>query len=250
VCYLGDDQRSEYVYKFVSARSYRRGSGPAERAHNRDLLDEGTLYVARFDVDEAGRGVRTWVPLVFGQGALNPENGFASQAEVLINTRGAADLVGATKMDRPADIERNPVTGAVYVLLTNNTQRKTADAANPRTPNRFGHVLELREAAGRGRRLDGAQPLDTNDGFFACPVEGSERAHVQLFLTVPPGAEACGPCFTPDNQTLFCAVQHPGAGIAIDRPQISDFPDRGERPPRPSVVAVYRDAPGDRPIGR
>ncbi len=142
VIYMEDDRCFEYIYKFVS----RDRVDTSDRGGNRDLLDHGTLYVARFHEDGGGE----WVELTFGKNRLNAAGGFADQADVLIRTRVAADAVGATKMDRPEWIAVHPGTNEVYCTLTNNSDRGTPrvpglNAANPRANNVFGHIIRWRE---------------------------------------------------------------------------------------------------------
>ena len=181
VVYSGDDERNEYLYKFVSSGTFDRANPTS--AANRRLLEQGTLYVARFDAgttlgDRMGTGV--WVPLVFGDNGLTPANGFNSQAEVLIKTRQAADRVGATMMDRPEWVAANPKKpGEVFVTLTNNNRRGTntassnqadgttsagsarppVDEANPRANNVWGHILRWNETGGDGTALTFAWDL-------------------------------------------------------------------------------------------
>jgi len=294
VAYTGDDARFEYVYKFVSAGTYN----PDNREANFGLLDEGTLYVAKFNDDGSGE----WLPLVYGQGPLTAENGFTSQGDVLVKTRLAADALGATKMDRPEDIETNPVNKKVYVVLTNNTRRGRenqpgVDTANPRPKNANGHIIEISEAGNNHAATtftweifllagnpaedattyfagfdksqvspianpdnitfdlagnlwiatDGAaRSINFNDGIFAVPTEGAQRGNLKQFFAAVRGSEICGPEFTPDNRTLFVAIQHPGEGGTFEEP-ISTWPDK-QGLPRPSVVTVQ--AFDSRIIGR
>ncbi len=299
VVYCGDDTRFEYLYRFVSAGTY----DPADRAANLRLLAEGTLSAAKFEAD----GTVRWLPLRHGEGPLTAENGFASQADVVIDARLAADLLGATPMDRPEDVQPNPVTGKVYAILTFNEKRKAdaIDAANPRPENQFGHIIELNppdgDRAAETFHWDilvkcgdpaiaevGAlwNPETSANGWFACPdnaavdaqgrlwvatdqgeswgkktgradglyaleTEGERRRTPKLFFRCPVGAEMCGPCFTPDQETLFVAVQHPGTD-GTDQfkgfERASSFGDPATRwpdfdpamPPRPSVLAITK----------
>tara|TARA_R110001599_G_scaffold291176_4_gene494608 strand:- start:15550 stop:17583 length:2034 start_codon:yes stop_codon:yes gene_type:complete len=140
VCYSGDDSQFEYIYKFVSATNYNSATASGS------LLDTGTLYVAKFNADGTGE----WLPLVFGQNGLTPANSFTSQADVLVNTRTAADLLGATPMDRPEWGAVDPANGDVYFTLTNNSRRTAAqtDEANPRAGNPHGHIIRWAETGG------------------------------------------------------------------------------------------------------
>ncbi|MBF0108088.1 MAG: PhoX family phosphatase [Magnetococcales bacterium] len=299
VVYSGDDERFECLYRFVSARSM----DPTDPQGNRTLLDDGQLSVARFLAD----GRLEWLPLIWGEGPLTPENGFSGPADVLIETRRAARLLGATPMDRPEDVEPSPVTGKVYVALSNNSKRKPKgrDAANPRGPNTYGHILEL-IPPGEQNRLRHDAPVfnweifllagpftdakaryhpDTPvqgswlgapdnlcfdrkgrmwistdqgemqrvsgvpDGLYACDLEGPGRALTRFFFACPRDAEMSGPCFTPDDTTLFVSVQHPGDFplSTFDWPS-TRWPDFDDAlPPRPAVVAITRKGGG--PIG-
>ncbi|MFI0998546.1 PhoX family protein [Streptomyces galbus] len=308
VVYSGDDERFDYFYKFVSSKRMRKGPGRAVREHNLSLLDEGTLYVARLtgdspaaDIDGTGKlpadgefdGSGEWIPLATAtaDGAVSHVEGMTAD-EVFVFTRLAGDKVGATKMDRPEDIQPNPVSGKVYVVLTNNSNRGVganakADEANPRTANKHGHILELTERRNRPESLafawslflvagdpddpatyfagfpkdrvspiscpdnvafdphgnlwistDGNQ-LGSHDGLFGVATRGERRGELKQFLTVPTGAETCGPIV--QDRRVLVAVQHPGEvdGASVEKPA-STWPDGPGRIVRPAVVAVWR----------
>jgi uncharacterized protein len=150
--YMGDDSTPGCIYKFVPRAKVTAGN----RAANASLLDDGTLYAAKFNADGTGQ----WLALVQGTnglvvGASDPGNttqgaqtpvtvNFATQADVLLQTKAAARIAGATLMDRPEWISVAP-DRSLYVTLTNNSGRAVTDAANPRTQNRHGHIVRWRE---------------------------------------------------------------------------------------------------------
>src|SRR6478735_4455353 len=149
VAYMGDDERFDYVYRFVSRDTMRPGNSPKARRHNLTLLSEGDLLVARFTGDGLEDGVSDgsgeWIPLT--RGGQSMVAGFTLE-EVLVYTRLAADAVQPTKMDRPEDVEPNLHNGRIYVACTNNTDRgkvgkEGPTEPNPRPANKDGHVVEM-----------------------------------------------------------------------------------------------------------
>ncbi len=161
VWYQGDDSRGEYIYKYVSTANWDPADATRGLAAGDKYLDNGKLYVAKFNADGTGE----WIELRFGSDKINantPGYAFADQGDVLVNTRLAADAVGATKMDRPEWGAVDPVNGQVYMTLTNNNAAlrplTAVDAANPRHyndkrvngTNQFGnangHIIRWQEA--------------------------------------------------------------------------------------------------------
>ncbi|MCE0462310.1 MULTISPECIES: PhoX family protein [Pseudomonas] len=148
VVYMGDDERGEFIYKFVSRERINHRNAKA----NRNLLDHGTLYVARFDAGDGNpdhpKGKGQWIELTHGKNGLDASSGFADQAEVLIHARLAASAVGATRMDRPEWIVVSPKDGQVYCTLTNNSKRgedgQPVGGPNPRAKNVYGQILRWR----------------------------------------------------------------------------------------------------------
>lgn len=191
VVYMGDDERGEFIYKFVSRDTYREG----DRAHNMTLLENGKLYAAKFNDNGSGE----WLELTHGKNGLTEENGFKDQAYVLTYARIAARFLGATTMDRPEWVAAHPSAPMVYVTLTNNRNRGAKDdqpvnAANPVAGNPYGHIIRWMPANG--------DHMSHNFGWDLYVVAGNPAVQV--------GALAGTENITPDN--MFNAPD----GLAFD----------------------------------
>lgn len=303
IVYTGDDENGDYFYKFVSAEPWRNITkewfAAGGKGVRRSPLDEGVLYVAKMEPNGIGR----WLPLVFGEGPLTAANGWADQADVLIRTRQAADAVGATKLDRPEWCAVHPQTQDVFVTLTNGTGWGAPSSPNPRTPNPYGHILQISHEGGDHTavtfrwnvfllagdpafdpnvRLDASNIFGSPDGLWidrdgrfwiqtdisngaqnrtnyaniknnmmlaADPASGE----VRRFLTGPRGCEITGVITTPDQQTMFVNVQHPGESTTAwgtpspENPRaVSNWPDYDATGRPRAATVVIRKVGGGR----
>ena len=195
VVYMGDDERGEFIYKFISRDKVDHQNPKA----NRDILDHGTLYVAQFDGGDSNpdrpKGQGRWIELTHGKNGIDAASGFASQAEVLIHARLAASQVKATRMDRPEWIVVSPKDGQVYCTLTNNIKRgdegQPVGGPNPRAKNQYGQILRWQETGSDAAAMDFAWDLFVvagNPGVHAgTPQGGSININAQNMFNSPDG---------------------------------------------------------------
>ncbi len=260
--YMGDDQRFDYCYKYVSNQAWRHAIAKGESP-----LDDGVLYVARFDEDGTGE----WLPLTLENPDLAAR--FSTLAELLINARLAADIVGATPMDRP-EWTTIGQDGAVFWTLTNNTNRKEPNSANPEAPNGDGHIIRTVDAddylgdsftweiyilasSTRGTENVFTDPDAANadpDGRLFIGTDGGQPDGLQNQLVVfdttadtpepkrllvgVRNDEITGWAYTPDYRTAFTNIQHPGDGD----PTLTNFPKPfdGVTIPRDATLIITR----------
>jgi secreted PhoX family phosphatase len=195
VVYMGDDERGEFIYKFISRDKINHKNAKA----NRDLLDHGTLYVARFDGGDSNpdhpKGKGEWVELSHGKHGIDASSGFASQAEVLIHARLAASVIKATRMDRPEWIVVSPKDGKVYCTLTNNVKRgddgQPVGGPNPRAKNQYGQILRWQESGDDAAAMSFAWDLFVVAGnpsvHAGTPQGGSSNITPQNMFNSPDG---------------------------------------------------------------
>ncbi|MCB0410947.1 MAG: DUF839 domain-containing protein, partial [Bdellovibrionales bacterium] len=248
VVYSGDDAKNQCLYKFISSQP--------------ESLDDGTLYVASL---EQGR----WIPLNLQS---NPKlrSHFRDQMDVLIQTRSAAKIAGGTPLDRPEDIEIDPVTRSVIVSLTNNKPKGNYHGSLLRLHERNSDPLSLEfesETFMPGGEVHGFSCPDNlafdsqgnlwrttdisgksmnqgeyaafgNNGLFYIPLQGPNAGFVFQIASAPKDAEFTGPCFSPGGKSLFLSVQHPGETSPNLNSLTSHWPlGRGQKP-RSSVVEI------------
>lgn len=258
VVYMGDDKVDECVYKFVSKGAYNL----SDRAANLKLLEEGTLYVADFANGK-------WLPLDWEKDQKLQDK-YKDQAEVLVKCQEAAKLIGGTRTDRPEDIAINPQDGTVYIAFTNNTDhgnfhghilRLTESGFNPEATDfswetfvqggpqsgisspdnlvfdRAGNLWVVLDISS-SRLNKGIYAPFKNNGLFVIPTVGPYRGQVFQFGSGPVECEMTGTWFTPDEKTLFVAVQHPGEESKDPRKPSSTWPKGGNNMPLPSIVAI------------
>lgn len=250
VVYTGDDANDQCLYKFIS-----------DKPNN---LREGKLYVANTEKGE-------WISLDYNEQEILKTN-FKSQTEVLIRLREAAKLVGGTPLNRPEDIEIDPLTGNVLVALTNNkpkgdylgeilkieesdNENKTSLTFKSSTflaggaetnfacPDNMafdpkGNLWFTSDISGSEINAEHYTPFG-NNGLFLVPSWGENKGKVLQIAAAPVDAEFTGPFFSPDGETLFLCVQHPGEQSEDMNTLTSHWPDGGDSKPKPSVVCIY-----------
>ncbi|MEL6972941.1 MAG: alkaline phosphatase PhoX, partial [Bacteroidota bacterium] len=253
VAYTGDDKNNEHLYKFISSESRS--------------LKEGTLYVA--DIDNG-----KWLALDWENQPLLKKK-FKDQTEVLIRAREAAKLLGATELNRPEDIEIDPITGNVLISLTNNyskedfhgsilkieeddgafdaltfkasTYKAGGEESGFSCPDNLafdqaGNLWITSDMSGSVMNKEAGPYMPfKNNSLFVIPRYGEDAGKVIRVASAPRDAELTGPWFSPDGKTLFLSVQHPGEQTTdLDQPT-SQWPFDGDNVPKPAVVAITGD---------
>ncbi|MDQ0219107.1 DUF839 domain-containing protein [Peribacillus cavernae] len=266
VVYMGDDKQDACVYKFISKNKFIASRGIA----NSDLLEEGTLYVANMSKGQ-------WAALTIDavQKAANGDKDllakFKTQADVVVNAHEAALLVGGTPTDRPEDVEISPFDNTVFIAHTNNSMHGNFHGHITRfieERDDLGSLTFDYEIFAAGGKQSGFSAPDNltfdsqanlwtvtdisssklnsgiykhfaNNGMFVIPTSGKNEGEAFQFASAPKEAEMTGPCFTPDETTLFLSIQHPGEETTDLKQPTSTWPHRrGDTMPRPGVVAI------------
>ena len=258
VAYMGDDKEDECVYKFISAGKF----DPSNTRANVDILDSGDLYAADFTNNR-------WLLLDIEKNEILRKE-FSSQAEILVNCDKASSKAGATPCNRCEDIEISPLDQSVYIAFTNNKPKndyhgsivRLIEKNNDHTATEFTWEVFASGGVDAGFSCPDNLYFDSkanlwvlsdmstssirkgvyeqfkNNSLFMIPTSGSSKGKAFRFAAGPVDSEMCGTCFSPDESAMFMSVQHPGEGSGSINNPTSRWPDFGNEPPKPAVVAI------------
>jgi secreted PhoX family phosphatase len=276
VVYMGDDEVDQHLYKFVSQEALKPN---ATRAEQSKLLETGTLYAANLQKNQwiplvwnaANRAVIEKSPIYAEARKKDPSVQIRNQAELLIHTRLAARILGATPLDRCEDCEVHPKDGSIYVAMTNNSKHgnhyghivRIVEDGNDAESTKFQYEIFLAGGPQSGLACPdnlafdpagnlwvvcdmSSEKINTgayrpfgNNGLYVVPTEGPSAGEAFQFASGPNDAELTGPWFSDDGTTLFLSVQHPGEmSVSLDK-LTSHWPDGGNAIPKPTVVAIH-----------
>lgn len=245
--YMGDDANNQHFYKFISSHP---GS-----------LSSGKLYVAKLETG-------TWELLSLENPKLKGH--FADQTDLLIRTREAAKILGATPLDRPEACAQDPYSKGIFLSCTMNRKANRPYGSILKFMEKNNDPLSLEFTSETflhgGPQTDFACPDNIcfdprgnlwftsdiadddlnqgsfstfgNNGLFFVPMSGPFAGQAHRFASAPMEAEFTGPCFSPDGKTLFLSVQHPGASTENREHPTSHWPEGGQALPRPAVIAI------------
>ncbi len=247
IVYSGDDSENQCLYKFISSK--------------KQSLKEGTLYVANLEKN-------TWISLDINSDERLQKK-FKDQTSLYIRTREAAKIVGATPLDRPEDIEIDPISGDVFITLTNNKSKGNLHGSILKISEHRKDSLKFRHKTFRagGTKSKFSCPdnmaFDTNgnlwltsdisggsigntdykefghNGLFVIPRRGRQAGDVIKVASSPVDAEFTGPAFSPDGKTLFLSVQHPGEKTKEVGQYTSHWPSKKKgRKPLSAVITI------------
>ena len=248
VVYTGDDSNDEHLYKMISK--------------NPEDLSEGTLYVANLELGK-------WISLDINDHQVLKDN-FKDQLDVQIHARKAAKLVGATPLARPEDIEIDPLSGHVYVALTNNKPKgnylgsimKIMESNNDHKSLTFEHETFLAGGVETGFACPDNLVFDAkgnlwfttdisgssiskgpyeglgNNALFVVLRSGERAGEIIRVATAPKDAELTGVSFALDSNDLFVCVQHPGESSPDLNTLTSSWPGKPGELPRSGIVVL------------